>query len=245
MVATTPRRPRPETRRRSDSFLLVFVLDRTGSMSQCLSSTVAGFNEFLHAQQREKAGSAAMSLVQFDQHGDEPVCQVRYTATPLSAVADLGSRRNPYLPRGTTPLFDAVGQTIAATDAEAGDYDHVLFIIQTDGLENASREYTQRMVFEMVGERRRRGWDFVFLGADIDAYELGESLNVPVANTMGYGSAKQTQAAFAGLSRSTTRYRRTEGRSRGATDALPEAPSAPPATPGPDWRGRPAGLSAR
>lgn len=216
-----------------ETFLLVFVLDRTGSMANCYDATISGFNEFLHAQQREKAGEASMTLVQFDRYGDEPICQTRYRATKLSRIADLGSPQNPYQPRGDTPLFDAVGETIVATDQEAGKYDHVLFIIQTDGYENASREYTQRQVFEMVGERRERGWDFVFLGADVDAYQLGGTLNVPIHNTMSYASASQSGPAFAALSGTATRYRRSRGASGGETDSVANAPiERPPAAEG-------------
>jgi Mg-chelatase subunit ChlD len=215
-----------------ERFLLVFLLDRTGSMASCYDATVSGFNEFLHQQQRERAGKAFMTLVQFDMNGDEPICQTRYAATKLSAVADLGTELNAYEPRGTTPLFDAVGQTIVSTDKVASRYDHVLFIIQTDGHENASREYRQRQVFEMVNARREGGWDFIFLGADIDAYSVGQALNVPVANTMSYRSASQSAPAFASLSASTTRYRRSSGRTRGATEALEDAPVArPPSAP--------------
>ncbi|MGC1184059.1 MAG: vWA domain-containing protein [Candidatus Dormiibacterota bacterium] len=209
---------------REETFLLVFVLDRTGSMRSCYDATISGFNEFLHAQQKERAGEASLTLVQFDRHADEPTCQTRYQAAKLSRIADLGSRQNRYQPRGTTPLFDAVGETIAATDQVSDRYDHVLFIIQTDGLENASREYTQQQVFQMVGERRERGWDFVFLGADVDAYQLGGALNVPTGNTMSYSSTNQARPAFAALAGTASRYRRSRGATGGATEALANAP---------------------
>ena len=219
---------RPESSRaqrvQPEKFLLVFLLDRTGSMAGCYHATVTGFNEFLHQQQGERAGDASMTLVQFDLNGDEPVCQTRYSATELTAVADLGSKLNPYVPRGATPLFDAVGQTIVSTDQVAGQYEHILFIIQTDGYENASREFSQRQVFEMVNARRLAGWDFIFLGADIDAYSVGEALNVPLANTISYRAASQSAPAFACLSASTTLYRRSSGQTRGATEPLADAP---------------------
>jgi hypothetical protein len=211
------------------TFLLVFLLDRTGSMASCYAATVSGFNEFLHAQQKEKVGEAAMTLVQFDRYRSEDICQTRYRATKLSRVADLGSRQNPFQPRGTTPLFDAVGETIQATDEVARQYDHVLFIIQTDGYENASREYSQGQVFDMVGERREQGWDFVFLGADVDAYQLGGTLNVPVGNTVSYASGSQSAQAFGALAGTASRYRRSRGTSGGATAALADAPVARPA----------------
>ena len=229
MTTTTRAKLSPTKQKAVDTFLLVFILDRSGSMASCYDATIKGFNEFLHEQQREKAGEAAMTLVQFDEHAGGPICQVCYKATPLARVADLGTRRNPYQPRGATPLFDAVGQTISLTDTVADRYGHVLFTIQTDGYENASREYTQRQLFEMVGKRRERGWDFVFLGADIDAYDLGSTLNVPLANTMSYASASQSGEAFASLSRAASRYRQSQGASHGATDGLADAPVTRPA----------------
>jgi hypothetical protein len=218
----------------AEKFLLVFLLDRSGSMASCYDATVSGFNEYVHAQQREQIGDASMTLVQFDLNGDEPVCQTCYSTTKLSKVGDLGSKSNPYQPRGSTPLFDAVGQTIVSTDQVASQYANVLFIIQTDGYENASREFSQRQVSQMVNARREASWDFVFLGADIDAYSVGETLSVPADNTLSYRSVSQSAEAFASLSRSTTRYRRRGGRSRGVTEALPDAPVIrPPSARGP------------
>jgi Mg-chelatase subunit ChlD len=233
----SPSRRSPSSR--EETFLLVFVLDRTGSMQSCCDATIGGFNEFLHAQQKEKAGEASMTLVQFDRHADEPTCQTRYQAAKLSRIADLGSGRNRYQPRGMTPPFDAVGETITATDQVSDRYDHVLFIIQTDGLENSSREYSQQQVFQMVGERRERGWDFVFLGADVDAYQLGGALNVPTGNTMSYASTSQAAPAFAALTGTATRYRRSRGATGGATEALANAPVGRPAEAQPAGKTKP------
>jgi hypothetical protein len=226
MTKTT--KTHPTKKAKSEKFLLVFLLDRTGSMQACYDSTVSGFNEFLKEQKAEKSGQADLTLVKFDSHADEPMCQIAYSARPITEVAPLGSDENPYSPRGMTPLYDAVGQTIKATESVAINYDHVLFIIQTDGQENSSREYNQRTVFDLVGKKREEGWDFIFLGADIDAYDASQTLNVPVANTVSYDAWSQSGLAFASLSRATSMYRSTSGGTSGAVDALAGAPVARP-----------------
>ena len=75
----------------------------------------------------------------------------------------------------------------------------------------------------MVGERRERGWDFVFLGADVDAYQLGGALSVPTGNTMSYSSASQARPAFDALAGTASRYRQSRGATGGATEALANA----------------------
>ena len=205
--------------KKTDRTLLVFVLDRSGSMSVCLSSTISGFNEFLLQQQQENTDRAFMTLVKFNTDlagGPSGVMLERtYTAAPIEAVAQLGTLENPYIPAGGTPLLDAVGTTIVATDAVASEYDHVLFVIQTDGEENSSREYTRDSLFKLVTERRAKGWDFVFMGADIDAYSAAQSMNIPVTNTMAYVSGA-SHAAFASVSSSIASYRRSGGATKGA-----------------------------
>lgn len=198
--------------------LLVFVLDRSGSMNACLAQTVSGFNEFLSQQQEEKADLAFMTLVKFSTEmsggGWDAALETTYSATPIGDVGKLGSTENAYYPNGGTPLLDAVGTTIVATDAVAANYDHILFVIQTDGEENSSKEYNRDSLFKMVTQRREQGWDFIFMGADIDAYGAAQSLNIPIDNTMPY-AAGASHAAFASMANSVSSYRRSGGATRG------------------------------
>ncbi|MFH1331159.1 MAG: vWA domain-containing protein [Actinomycetota bacterium] len=150
------------------------VLDRSGSMQPIADDIVGGFNAFL-AEQRARPGAVRLTLAQFDSR--EPF-EVLIDGADLHRVPDLA--RSAYQPRGSTPLYDAVGQMVAHVDdaiaerAREGlpEEDQVVAIV-TDGLENHSMRFNRADVFRLIEERRRAGWVFVFLGADQDAYAAG------------------------------------------------------------------------
>ena len=126
-----------------------------------------------------------VTLVQFD--GQDPF-EVLIDGEDLDAGTDLDPAR--YIPRGNTPLYDAVGRMIAKIDAEivgradAGKpIEDQVVVIVTDGYENASREFSGRMISELIEARKLRTWAFVFLGADEITFEEGEAIGVPSANT--------------------------------------------------------------
>jgi hypothetical protein len=178
---------------------IMVVLDRSGSMASVREATIDGFNQFLADQ--AKLPGCRFSLTQFDSDGiddvhvDRPAADVR----PL----DGGS----YQPRAATPLYDAVGRSIKMLDARQPK-GKVIFCIITDGYENASHEYTQKAVLDLVTAKRAEGWEFVFMGANIDAYAAGGALGVPGTSTYGYASTgASTQAAFSNVSHSTTMFR--------------------------------------
>ena len=158
---------------------LSIVLDRSGSMASIADDMVGGFNELL-AEQRTQPGDVLVTLAQFDDH--DPF-ELLIDAVPLREVLDL--ERTQYVPRGSTPLFDAIGRMIAKVDAEAAgsndEGDQVVAII-TDGLENASSEFTREAIFKLIEERRTAGWAFVFLGANQDSYATGERMAFAPSN---------------------------------------------------------------
>jgi hypothetical protein len=172
--------PMPET---TAPIHISVILDRSGSMSSIASDIVGGFNEFL-ADQRRRPGEARITLVQFD--GEAPF-EVLIDAADLRRVADLAP--DAYRPRGMTPLYDAVGHMIERIDSGIGKRkrqhlepeDHVVAVV-TDGLENASRRHSRRTVFDLIEDRRKDGWVFVFLGANQDSYATGEGLAVAPGN---------------------------------------------------------------
>jgi Mg-chelatase subunit ChlD len=197
------------TKNESAPIHIAVVLDRSGSMASIASDIVGGFNHYLREQQ-QREGPARMTLVQFD---DRDPFEVLIDGRNLQDVAELtpGS----YQPRGNTPLLDAVGRMILRVDADitarAGKglpaEDQVVVVV-TDGLENASREFTRPGLFELIEHRRHAGWVFVFLGADQDAYEEGTGLGVAGANAAPWFKTKAGAAAmYDKLSRQTTIHR--------------------------------------
>ncbi len=192
------------------------VLDRSGSMSAIADDVVGGFNELL-AEQRRADGLARVTLVQFDS-GDP--FEVVIDGVDLARVRPL--RRADYQPRGSTPLYDAVGRMIARIDAEVARRadlgllgEDQLVVIVTDGLENASTEHHRAAVMRLIEERRGRGWAFAFLGANQDAYAEGRSIGVAAGSAAPWEPTPDgTRAALASVSAAAAAYRRQgrEGR---------------------------------
>ncbi|MDO5145651.1 MAG: hypothetical protein Q4D60_01480 [Eubacteriales bacterium] len=147
---------------------LVFILDRSGSMSGLEKDTIGGFNSMLK-KQRKEPGEALVSTVLFDN-----VSEVIHDRAAIAKVPNLTDKE--YFVRGCTALLDAVGGAIhhiGNVHKYARNEDvpeKTLFIITTDGLENASRRYTYEKVRAMIQRQKERyGWEFLFLGANIDA----------------------------------------------------------------------------
>jgi Mg-chelatase subunit ChlD len=181
---------------------IYFVLDRSGSMSAIADDVIGGFNSFL-ATQKADGSDALMTLIQFDS-GDphEILCD----AAPINEVPDLTPAT--FLPRGGTPLYDAMGHTIAdasirAERRRAGGKgpEEVLFVTFTDGQENQSVEYDQKKVFDLIKKREASGWTFAYLGANQDSYVEAQRMGVSAGSTQNYrADSKGTAAAYASLS---------------------------------------------
>ena len=147
---------------------LVFILDRSGSMAGLEGDTIGGFNAMLEKQRRQE-GRALVSTVLFN-----TVTHILHDRVPLDRVEPM--TKDDYCPGGGTALLDAVGSAIAHI-GNIHKYAHpedrpnrTLFVITTDGLENASRRYDYETVKAMVTRQQERyGWEFLFLGANIDA----------------------------------------------------------------------------
>lgn len=184
------------------------VLDRSGSMASIADDIVGGLNQFL-SRQRDQHGEARISVAQFD---DQDPFEVLIDGVPIREVTDL--ERGAYQPRGTTPLYDAIGSMIARVDAgtaarrSAGlAEEDQLVVVVTDGMENASREHTRESVFDLISGRRKDGWSFLFLGADQDSYASGEAMAVAAGNIANWDKSQEgTAKLWRDVSHSTSEY---------------------------------------
>ena len=182
-----------------------FLIDRSGSMGGLQSDVVDGFNGFL-AEQREKPADCTLTLVQFD--SNDPY-EVIHDAVPVEKVPDL--TREQYRPRGTTPLLDALGTLIETADARMAGIEHAedqIVAVFTDGLENASREWTRAKLFDVVTARRNEGWTFVFMGANQDSYAEAGRLGMDDGSVQDFRADKQgVQTQFGSFNRAVREYR--------------------------------------
>ena len=188
---------------------LYMLLDRSGSMSGWEQDVIGGFNTFIKEQQKEK-DDCSVTLVQFD--GQAPY-EVIIDAQDLSTVTELAP--NVYRPRGNTPLLDALGRMIKnAEKSEAKQAEDILVWVFTDGLENASREFTYEQIKALVAEKEKAGWTFMFMGAGIDSYRAGRSLGFSDDNVSNFHkSAEGIDAAYMQFDRSLSSYRGKPSRS--------------------------------
>ena len=156
---------------------IVFILDRSGSMSGLEKDTIGGFNTTIEKQKQEE-GEAIVSTVLFD--NDMEVLHDRVSLADIQPLTD-----KEYYPRGSTALLDAIGGAIhhiGNVHKYARDEDRpekTIFVITTDGYENASRRYTSDRVKQMVERQKQKyGWEFIFLGANIDAIETARNFGI-------------------------------------------------------------------
>ena len=164
---------------------LVFVLDRSGSMHHLVSDTIGGYNALLEKQKKEP-GECVLTTVLFDDR-----YELLHDRVPLERIRPMTEHE--YYARGNTALLDAIGQTIEKTAhalqgiAEEQRAKRVLFVIVTDGLENASREYSAARVREMVSQKQERsGWEFLFLGANMDAIQVASQFGIQADRAVTY-----------------------------------------------------------
>ena len=161
---------------------ICMILDRTGSMESIKQDTIGGFNSYIAAQ-KSLPTPATFTLVQFD--SQDPF-EVIHKFTDIQMVADLTGQT--YVPRASTPLYDAVGRGINDLKAGLGALPEALcpkkivMVIVTDGQENASREFTGAQVRKMIVDAKEAGWQFVFLSADESAISDSSSLNIDASN---------------------------------------------------------------
>lgn len=164
---------------------LVFILDRSGSMQGLEGDTIGGFNAMIEKQKKEP-GEAFVSTVLFDDQ-----TEVLHDRVKVGEVRPITEKE--YYVRGCTALLDAIGGAIHHIGnihkyARPEDVpEHTLFVITTDGMENASRRYSARRVKEMIQRQKEKyGWEFLFLGANIDAVETAGHLGIAPDRAVNY-----------------------------------------------------------
>ena len=164
---------------------LVFILDRSGSMQGLEEDTIGGFNAMLKKQKRE-SGEAFVSTILFDDR-----TEVLHDRVKVGEIRPITHKE--YYVRGCTALLDAIGGAIRHIGnihkyaREEDVPEHTLFVITTDGMENASRHYSARQVREMIRRQKEKyGWEFLFLGANIDAVETAGTLGIAPDRAVNY-----------------------------------------------------------
>ncbi len=168
---------------------IVFILDRSGSMRGLEADTIGGFNAMIDKQKRAE-GEAIISTVVFDN-----VSQVIHDRVDIRQIRPMTGED--YTVRGCTALLDAIGGAIHHIGnvhkyaREEDVPEHTLFVITTDGMENASHRYDSKQVKAMIERQKAKyGWEFLFLGANIDAVETAESFGIGRDRAVNYHADK-------------------------------------------------------
>ena len=173
-----------ETKKEMD---IVFLLDRSGSMGGMEEDTIGGYNSYLKEQKNK---NVKVTTVLFDDQ-----YEILHQRKNINEVDSL--TKNEYYVRGCTALLDAIGKTIKFLDAKKPK--KVLFVITTDGMENASREYNKQMIKEMI--EGHNNWEFMYIGANIDSFSEGGSIGIKNKNIANYKkSSKGVHALFGAVS---------------------------------------------
>ena len=180
------------------------VLDRSGSMSNCVHQTIDALNGYLIGMQNEKTeGVVTLSL--FDSQSIE-------IGVDKVQIKDLSPLDYSFLtPRASTPLYDAIGAAIYEhSNYDATKEDKKVLVIVTDGLENASREYSGEAIKKLVEEKEEAGWLIVYLGSDHDIYKQTRMMGIDPKRSIRYSKGKSDSAFRSALRTSGDYYRGTK-----------------------------------
>ena len=156
---------------------IVFLLDRSGSMRGLEEDTIGGYNSYINTQ---KNNNVKVTTILFDDK-----YEMLENRLPINEVKELDNKK--YFVRGTTALLDAIGKTINFMDEQKPK--KVIFIITTDGLENASKTFTKAQIKELI--EGHSNWEFIYIGAGIDSYKEGGSIGINSENISNYSKNKE------------------------------------------------------
>ncbi len=188
---------------------IVFILDRSGSMAGLEKDTIGGFNSMLNKQKKED-GEAYLSTVLFDHQ-----TKVIHDRVPIQEVRPLDE--DTYYVRGSTALLDALGDSIdhiikVHKHLKKQKPDKTIFFITTDGMENASQRYSYSQIKRMISiQQERYHWEFIFLGANIDAIDEANRLGIRKDRAFDYSNdSVGTQMNYHAMSNVLSKFRKTE-----------------------------------
>ncbi len=172
---------------------IVFLLDRSGSMGGMENDTIGGYNSYLNEQKNK---NAKVTTILFDNQ-----YEILHQREDIKNVPNLTKKE--YYVRGCTALLDAIGKTINIMDHEKAE--KVIFIITTDGLENASIEFNKDQIKKMI--QKHSNWEFMYIGADIDSYHEGETIGIKRSNIANYRKSKKgVETLFSSLSKASESF---------------------------------------
>lgn len=202
-----------------DNTEIVVILDRSGSMQVARSDHEGGLNSFVE-DQKGLAGDVRFTLVQFDSQNP---CEIIYDGVPITEVG-----KCELIPRGGTPLLDAIGRAVAHVTKRQNERetkpDHTVVMVITDGQENCSREFTKGAIRSLVTEKEQGAWKFLFLGANIDSFSEGGALGVASASTMSFANnSVGVQSMYSSVSHKTLQARCQSVGYRSEGDSLPKS----------------------
>ena len=186
---------------------IVFILDRSGSMAGLVEETIGGINAMIE-QQKAEDGQAYVSTVLFSTSSE-----VLHDRVDVQKVPPM--TRRDYLPGGCTALLDAVGDALHPVGnvhkyaREEDRPEHTIFVITTDGRENASHRYTAQQVKQKIERQKEKyGWEFIFLGANIDALDVAEHIGIHADRAANFMADRAgTEATFASVNEAVCQVR--------------------------------------
>lgn len=163
---------------KNENLDIVFLIDRSGSMSGSEEDTIGGFNSFIE-REKNKGFNTKVTTVLFDDK-----YEVLYKRKDINEIEELTDKQ--YWVRGMTALYDAIGKTINLLDKEIDN--KVLFVIMTDGMENDSREYSKQQITNLI---ESHNWEFIFIGADIDSYAEARNIGIRKSRVANYEKSER------------------------------------------------------
>ena len=190
--------------RSEEKTLLVFILDRSGSMAGKERDVIGGFNSLIE-KERNRSGKCYIKTVLFDNR-----INTIYDCEDIRRVRPMTEKE--YYVGGSTSLLDAVGKTINELKPSIVNYDKILVVIMTDGYENSSVEYNYKQVKNLINDTKRCGVEYLFLGADIDACKSADEIGISRDRSVSYvGDKKGTEISYSTLAKTIATFREGEG----------------------------------